>query len=156
MHATLLIALAVATPAAAAAVIVHGKPIESFAALLDADARRGTHPLIQFVLLLFILTVLTAIQIALVLVFDPGNRDLPGAALTGPAVALLVLTLYRRPLGRSPSIAETVAAIVLAMSAIFIVFNETFWNWQALWLGLALLALAAACWLASGARAVQS
>jgi glucan 1,3-beta-glucosidase len=155
-HATLLIALAVATPAAAAAAIVHEKPIESFAALLDADARRGTHPLIQFVLLLFILTVLAAIQIALGLVFDPGNRDFPGAILTGPAVALLVLVLCRRPLARSPSIAETAAAIVLAMSALFIVFNETFWNWQALWLGFALLALAAACWLASGARAAQS
>jgi glucan 1,3-beta-glucosidase len=155
-HATLLIALSVATPAAAAAAIVHEKPMQSFAALLDADARRGTHPLIQFVLLLFILTVLATIQIALNLVFDPGSRDFPAATLTGPAVALLVLVLYRRPLARSPSIAEAAAAIVLAMSALFIVFNETIWNWQALWLGLALLALAAACWFASGARPGQS
>ena len=155
-HATLLMGLAVATPAVAAAAIVHGKPMENFAALLDPDARRGTHALAQLVLLLFMLTVLAAIQIALGLVFDPVNRDLPGALLTGPAVALLVLAFYRRPLARSPSIAETAAALVLAMSALYIVFNETFWNWQAIWLGLALLALAAACWLASGARVAQS
>jgi exo-beta-1,3-glucanase (GH17 family) len=155
-HATLLVGLAIATPAAAAAAVVHGKPMESFTALLDPDARRGTHALLQFVLLLFMVTVLVAIQIALGLVFDPLNRDLPGAVLTGPAVALLVLAFYRRPLARSPSIAETAAALVLAMSAVFIVFNETFWNWQALWLGLALSALAAACWLASGARVAQN
>jgi glucan 1,3-beta-glucosidase len=155
-HATILIGLAIATPSAAAAAIVHGKPTEGFSSLLDPDARRGTHPLMQFVLLLFVLTVLVAIQIALGLVFDPTARDLPGAALTGPAIALFVLLFYRRPLARSRSVAESAAALILVMSALFIVFNETFWNWQALWVGTAFLALAAACWLASGARAAQS
>ena len=156
LYATLLTGVAVATPAAAAALIVRGQPLESFAAVLDPEQRRGTHLLMQFVLLLFALTVLLAIQSALGLVFDPANRDFPAAALTGPALALLVLALSNRPKFRSPSIAEAAAALVLAIAAIFIAFNETFWNWQALWFALALLMLAAACWQASGARAVQS
>jgi glucan 1,3-beta-glucosidase len=156
VHATLLTGLAVATPAAAAAVIVRGQPLESLAAVFDPEQRRGTHLLMQFVLLLFALTVLLATQSALGLVFDPANRDFPAAALTGPALALLVLALSNRPKFRSPSIAEAAAALVLATAAIFIALNETFWNWQALWFSLALLMLAAACWQASGARAVQS
>ena len=44
--------------------------------------------------------------------------------------------------------AETVAAAVLALSAGYIVFNETFANWQAVWfcagfLGLAVILLRA-------------
>ena len=38
--------------------------------------------------------------------------------------------------------AETVAAAVLAASACYIVFNESFANWQAVWFCAALIGLA--------------
>jgi hypothetical protein len=38
--------------------------------------------------------------------------------------------------------AETIAAIVLAGSAVYIVLNEGFANWQALWFGAVLTMLA--------------
>jgi glucan 1,3-beta-glucosidase len=49
----------------------------------------------------------------------------------------------RRPARRDLRLsAETVAAATLALSAIYIVFNESFANWQALWFCAGLLALA--------------
>ena len=48
--------------------------------------------------------------------------------------------------------AETVAAVVLAASALYIVFNETLANWQALWTAAALLLLAV---ILERSRAVQ-
>jgi glucan 1,3-beta-glucosidase len=155
LHAALLIGLAVATPPAAAAALVHGNSMENFGALFDADVRRFAHPLSQAVTLLFVIATVVAIELALGLVFDPATRDFAGAPLTGPAAALMILALQNPPRGRSPSVAEIAAALVLAASSIFIAFNETFWNWQALWLALVLLLLAATCWLARGGRVAQ-
>jgi exo-beta-1,3-glucanase (GH17 family) len=154
-HAALLIVLAVAVPPAAAAALVRGRPIESFAALFDPNSRRFMDPLSRTVTLLLVLTTVVAIELALGFVFDPANRDFVGAPLTGPVVAFLVLLSQIPPRARSASVAEVWAALILAVSAVFIAFNETLWNWQALWFALALLALAAACWLARGARAGQ-
>jgi glucan 1,3-beta-glucosidase len=39
-------------------------------------------------------------------------------------------------------IAETVAAAVLALSAVYIVFNERFSNWQSVWFCAGLIGLA--------------
>ena len=46
-----------------------------------------------------------------------------------------------RPAGRRPA-AETLAAAVLAVSAVYIAINETFANWQALWLCAGFVGLA--------------
>jgi hypothetical protein len=46
-----------------------------------------------------------------------------------------------RPAGMRPA-AETLAAAVLAASAVYIAINETFANWQALWLAAGLTGLA--------------
>jgi len=56
-----------------------------------------------------------------------------------PFLALVFST--PRPKGLRPA-AERVAAAVLALSAVYIAINETFANWQAIWLCAALLALA--------------
>ena len=45
-----------------------------------------------------------------------------------------------RPAG-SRALAETVAAFVLAVSAVYIVLNESFANWQAVWFCAGLLGL---------------
>jgi glucan 1,3-beta-glucosidase len=86
------------------------------------------------------LTVL-AVHSALTLSFDPRYRDFPFTALTAAAVPFLLLSFTRRPAGLRAR-AETVAGGVLALCAIFIVWNETLANWQALWFAGALALLA--------------
>jgi glucan 1,3-beta-glucosidase len=144
-HSILSIGLAVAVPPVAAAVLIRKVHFAGFGAVLNPWQRRGTPLLSQIAALLFVLTVLLAMQLALGLVFDPARRDFLFAPLTGPAVAILVLAL-RRSDGRPNGLAELAAALVLAAAAVFIAFNETFWNWQALWFAAALLVLALACW----------
>ena len=45
-------------------------------------------------------------------------------------------------------LAEAVFAGMLAMSAVYVVFNEGFENWQALWTGAVYVLLASALWRA--------
>jgi hypothetical protein len=150
-HAGLLMLIAVATPPVAAAATVRQTPFESFAGLWNSDSRRALQPLVWPTSLLFFAVVVFAIQSALGLVFDPALREMPAAALTGPAVALLVLVFCTPRKYRRGHIAELAAAAVLAGAAVFIAFNESFSNWQALWFALTLLVLATACWRARGA-----
>ena len=74
------------------------------------------------------------------------------AAFTAATVPLLLLRLIapREP-GR-PGAAEIAAAVLLVLGSGFIVFNEGFANWQALWLAGTLLALAVTLGLARDAQ----
>ena len=93
------------------------------------------------------LTVL-AVQSALALSFDPRYRDFPFAPLTAAALPFLLLSFVAAPAAGARPLAETVAAAVLVLCAVFIVWNETLANWQALWFAAALAA--ARVQLASG------
>jgi hypothetical protein len=91
------------------------------------------------------------VQAALGLVFNPRYRDFPFAPLTAAALPLLVMrTSWPRRKDIRPN-AETVAAGALALCAIYIVVNETLANWQALWFGAGLFALAISLLPARGA-----
>jgi hypothetical protein len=93
--------------------------------------------------LLLIALTLLAVQAALGLVFDPRYRDFPFPALAGAAIPFVVLTAaLPRPKDLRVS-AETVAAATLALSAIYILFNETLLNWQAVLFAAGLMVLAA-------------
>ena len=83
-------------------------------------------------LLLMALTVL-AVQSALGLAFDPRYRDFPFAPLTAAAVPFVCSALPRRVAAAGARAAEAVAAAVLALCAVYIAWNETLANWQALW-----------------------
>ena len=72
-------------------------------------------------------------QAALGLVFDPRYRDFPFAPLTGATFPFLLLVRHWPGRKDLCPTAETVAAAVLALSAIYIVGNETLANWQAVW-----------------------
>jgi glucan 1,3-beta-glucosidase len=86
-------------------------------------------------------TMLLAFVVALALVFDPRYRDFPFAPLTAAVVPFVVHHfMVVRPKGRRPA-AEALGAVVLALSAGYILFNEGFANWQSLWLCAALAAL---------------
>jgi glucan 1,3-beta-glucosidase len=94
--------------------------------------------------------VLLAMLTALGLVFDPRYHEIPFAPVSAAVFAFLILFLSApRPegwreisRGRSRAMAETTAAAVLAVSAIYIALNESFANWQAVWFAAALLGLA--------------
>jgi glucan 1,3-beta-glucosidase len=152
LHGICLIALAFAVPPVTAAALVRRVPLQSFSAIADPLRRRQFSGLSQALALLFMLTVLLAVQLAFTLVFDPEGRDFAFAELTGPAAALLIATYFTPRGARSESHAEAAAALLLAASAIFIVFSESFLNWQAVWFAAALLTLAWTCWRAPGVQ----
>lgn len=152
MFSGLVLALAFAVPPVAAAASVRRTPFPSFGGMIDPAQRSAMKSLEKAVAALFVLVVIVAVQAALTLTFDPAIRDIPFAAMTGSIVALLVLA-FHNPRGESkPSLAEPLTAALLAATSLFIVINETFWNWQALWFAALLLALAWTCWRAAGAR----
>jgi hypothetical protein len=86
--------------------------------------------------------VLLSVQTALGLVFDPRYRDIPFAPQSAALIPFLVLHFTMERAKGARAMAETVAAAVLAVSASYIVLNEGFANWQAVWLGAGLLGLA--------------
>ena len=130
-------------PVVAAASLAAGVPLPTFGQILG---RRDERPCAPLALAsggaLVVLTVL-ALQRALMLVFDPRYVDLPFAPLLAAAVPFLMAALWLKPAKGARPAAEKLAAGVLALSAIYIVINETVANWQALLFcaGLAILAL---------------
>lgn len=145
-------AAALVSPVIGAAAVVSGTTAPTFAHVLGRAAQRPRDPLtLGFGVLRIALAVL-AVQAALGLVFDPRYRDFLFAPLTTSTVPLLLATrgkpaMKEKLLGRwkrrlqAPA-AETAVAATLAASAIYIVSNESFANWQAVWFAAALLALA--------------
>ncbi len=137
-----LVAIAIAGPVACAAVVGRGVGMPSFDQILAAPEDRVRDPVMLGVGLLSIVICLLAMQAALGLAFDPRYRDFPFAPLTSAVAPFLLLKFSARPTPGPPAIAERVAACVLAPSALYIMFNETLANWQALWLGAVLILLA--------------
>jgi hypothetical protein len=85
---------------------------------------------------------LLALLSAFGLVFDPRYKDFPFAPLTAAALPFLTHSLTMpRSLGRMGA-AEFAGAGLLALSVPYIVINESFANWQSLWLCAAFAALA--------------
>ncbi|MGV6872752.1 glycoside hydrolase family 17 protein [Pseudochelatococcus sp. B33] len=149
-----LVAVAVASPLAAALALTAGLRLPAFAEILSprkplpgraAPVPQGVERLLGW--LLIVLTVLATVP-ALGLVFNPRYLSFPFAAMTGavfafvgPAFAGRWQGLERAAGGRGLS--ETCFAAALAGSAVYIILNETVRNWQALWLGSLFLILAA-------------
>ena len=98
-----------------------------------------------------VVTALIASETALGFVFDPRYRDFPYASLTMAVVPFACLLLNRPQSGRRP-IAESVLAGLLAISAIYVGFNEGRDNWQSLWTCAGYLLLAFTLWRARGAQ----
>jgi glucan 1,3-beta-glucosidase len=132
---------AVAAPIACAAACATGRMLPSFAALLSRAS--GPRDAVSIALgVSVILLTLLSVETALGLVFDPRYRDIPFAPQSGAAFAFLVLMVSAsRPSGPR-AMAEAVAAAVLSVAAFYIAVNETFANWQAIWLCAGFLGLA--------------
>jgi exo-beta-1,3-glucanase (GH17 family) len=137
-----LAAVAFLSPPLLSAAITGGAPIPRFSNLIGPAAGRIRVPLAAVVGLVLIATMMLAVLTALGLVFNPRYKDFPFAPLTAAIVPFFLHTLVMpRPQGRRGA-AEVLAAALLALSVPYIVLNESFANWQSLWLCAALLALA--------------
>lgn len=134
-------ATAAAAPIACAAACASGRRAPVFAALLSRSGEPRDRPGLVVGFTLIALTLLS-VQSALGLVFDPRYRDIPFAPQSNATLPFLVLMLSVPQRSGPRAMAETVAAAVLALSAGYIMLNETFANWQAIWLCAGFLVLA--------------
>ena len=154
--------VALVAPVACAGAAASGTPVPRFAALLGGNALRPRSRLALLLGALLIVLAVLAMQAALGLDFDPRYRDFPFAPLTGGAFPFLALRVLRcfepsaskpgatkpvsvetEPLhGAAAPAAEVATAVMLGLSAVYIIFNESIANWQALWFCAGLLALA--------------
>jgi glucan 1,3-beta-glucosidase len=143
---------ALASPVIGAAALASGTTAPTFAQILGRAAQRPRNALALALGVLLIALAVLALQAALGLVFDPRYRDFPFAPLTA-ATAPLLLVIKRKPAIKAALLArwkrhlqapaaESAVAATLAASAVYIVCNESFANWQAVWFSAALLALA--------------
>jgi hypothetical protein len=132
---------AVAAPIFCAAACATGRTPPAFATLLSRPAAPRDALGVALNVSLIALTLLS-VQTALALVFDPRYRDIPFAPQSGAVFAFLVLMISMPTPAGSRAMAEALAAAVLAVSAVYIAFNETFANWQAIWLCAGFLGLA--------------
>jgi hypothetical protein len=135
-------AVALLTPPTLSAAAMRGTPLPRFSALLGPASERIRDPLARLTGALMITTTLLALLTALGLVFDPRYQNFPFAPLTAAVVPFFMHSVTMpRPRGRY-GVAEWAAAGVLALAVPYIVLNESFANWQSLWLCAALAALA--------------
>ena len=96
--------------------------------------------------LTLIVTTLIGAETALSLVFDPRWRDFPFAGLMMVAVPSWLLALLNRPESGTRPTAEALSSGLLVASALYILFNEGFQNWQSLWTCAAYVLLGSTLW----------
>ena len=145
-------AVALMSPVAAAAALASGASAPSFARILGRPAQRPSDVLTLWLGILLIALAALSVQAALGLVFDARYRDFPFAPLTAATIPLLLARkgkpaikgnlLARWKWRLQAPAAETAVAVTLAASAVYIVCNESFANWQAGWFCAALAGLA--------------
>ena len=148
-----LLAAGIASPLLSANAAMSGRALPTFLDLLGPrDGKAGSSALTYLLGASLVVTALVGSETALGFVFDPRYKDFPFASLTMAVVPFATLMLNRPKTGVRP-IAEAVFAGLLAMSAIYVGFNEGRDNWQSLWTCAIYFLLAITLWRA---RAVQS
>jgi len=135
-------ALAMAAPIAGAAAMGMSMNPPAFARTIGRRPDRASDGLALTLGLLLIAVTVLAVQSALALSFDPRYRDFPFAPLTAAALPFVLLSVVVPRSGDARPLAETAAVLALAPCALFIVWNETLANWQALWFAVALMFVA--------------
>jgi hypothetical protein len=130
---------------------MSGRALPTFLELLGPREGRSRSPLAWLLGLALIVTAVIGAQTALGFVFDPRYKDFPYAALTMAVVPFATLVLNRPQQGVRP-IAEATFAGLLALSAIYIGFNEGRDNWQSLWTCAIYLLFAVTLWRARAAQ----
>jgi exo-beta-1,3-glucanase (GH17 family) len=128
-----LVAAGVAAPLLATHALMSERAIPAFLDLLGPPERRTQTLMTTLLGFTLIVITLLAVETALGLIFDGRWRDFPFAALTMAVVPYATLARLNSPRSGPRPIAEAVFAGLLMMSAVYIVFNEGFANWQSLW-----------------------
>jgi exo-beta-1,3-glucanase (GH17 family) len=134
--------VALVAPVAAAASLAIGVAAPGFGALLGRRGERPTAPVAIVAGTTRLALTVLALQLALMLVFDPRYVDFPFAPILAAAVPFVVLSLQVAGDEGARPAAEKLAAAVLAGATVYIAINETFANWQALMMCAGLLMLA--------------
>jgi glucan 1,3-beta-glucosidase len=147
-----LLAAGIASPLLCANALMSGRALPTFLELLGPRESKPRPALTVLLGLTLAVATLIGAETALGFVFDPRYRDFPFASLTMAAVPFATLMLLNRPSEGVRPIAEAVFAGVLAVSALYTVFNEGPDNWQSLWTCAIYALLALTLWRA---RAVQ-
>jgi glucan 1,3-beta-glucosidase len=151
LHWGALLAAGILSPLLGSHALMSGRPLPTFLDVLGPrdDKRRPVVTLLLGAALL--VSVLIGSETALGFVFDPRYRDFPFASLTMAVVPFATLMLNRRQAGPRP-MAEAVFAGLLAMSGVFILFNEGKDNWQSLWTCAIYFLFAITLWRARAAQ----
>jgi glucan 1,3-beta-glucosidase len=142
------VAAALAAPVAAALALAANEAVPAFAQVLgkvgpERVEKRPSGSIARASGMALVAVTVLAIQTALGLVFDPRYRDFTNAQLSAAVIPFAItIVLGARRTGRFRGRAETIAAFTLAASAAYIVLNEGFANWQALWFSVVLAVLA--------------
>ncbi|MCA6119004.1 beta-(1-6) glucans synthase [Bradyrhizobium sp. WSM 1738] len=139
---------AVTAPLLSTYALMSGRSLPSFLEVLGPP--KGLTPLFLANMLgiTLIVTTLIAGQTALSLIFDARWRDFPFAALTMAVVPFWTLAFLNGSKSGERPLSEAVFAGLFALSAVYVVFNEGFQNWQAIWTGATYLLLGSALWRA--------
>jgi exo-beta-1,3-glucanase (GH17 family) len=146
-----LYAAGIASPLLCAHALMSGRALPTFLELLGPPEIRNRSALTWLLGMTLLVSALIGAETALGFVFDPRYKDFPYAALTMAVVPFATLVLNRPQEGRRP-IAEATFAALLALSAIYIGFNEGRDNWQSLWTCAIYLLFAVTLWQARAAQ----
>jgi exo-beta-1,3-glucanase (GH17 family) len=147
-----LLAAALVASVLGANAVVSGRLLPTFLDLFGPGGGGARPALSMFCLgAALVVTALIGSETALGFVFDPRYHDFPFASLTMAVVPFACLLLNRPQAGARP-IAEAAFAGLLAVSAIYVGFNEGRENWQSLWTCAIYLLLAFTLWQARGVQ----
>jgi exo-beta-1,3-glucanase (GH17 family) len=143
-----LLAAAVTAPLLSTYALMSGRGLPPFLEVLGPT--KGLTPFFMANMLgvTLIVTTLIAAQTALSLIFDARWRDFPFAGLTMAVVPFWTLAFLNGSKSGVRPLSEAVFAGLFAMAAVYILFNEGFDNWQAMWTSAIYLLLGSALWRA--------
>jgi exo-beta-1,3-glucanase (GH17 family) len=142
----LLLAAGIAAPLLSTYALMSGRALPAFLEVLGPPKGRTTFFMTNMLGITLIVTTLVAAEIALSLVFDARWRDFPFAALTMAVVPFWTLAFLNGPKSGTRPLSEALFTGLFALAAIYIILNEGFDNWQAMWTGAVYFLLGSALW----------
>ncbi|MGF6433387.1 MULTISPECIES: beta-1,6-glucan synthase [Bradyrhizobium] len=152
LHWGVLLAVGIAAPLLTAHALIAGRSLPTFLELIGPRDYRGKGVIGAVLAIVLIITTVIAAETALGFTFDPRYRDFPYASLTMAVVPFALLTMLNRPKEGIRPLAESVFAGLLAIAALYTIYNEGTINWQSDWTCVMYLLLAATLWRARAAQ----
>ncbi|WP_038380873.1 beta-1,6-glucan synthase [Bradyrhizobium elkanii] len=152
LHWGVLLAAGIAAPLLTAHALIAGRSLPTFLELVGPRDYRGKGVIGAVLAIVLIITTVIAAETALGFTFDPRYRDFPYASLTMAVVPFALLTMLNRPKEGIRPLTESVFAGLLAIAALYTIYNEGTINWQSDWTCAMYLLLAATLWRARAAQ----